>query len=85
MSDDNLPWRPAPLPAGASQTARHHVAVANLIPPGWWATYGDIGEAAGGSGRGAASALSSLTMSLGGFAATDAEDTPDRWLVPWHR
>ena len=34
-------------PPGASEVARRIIAIANLIPPGRWTTYGDLAEVAG--------------------------------------
>ena len=82
----DIVYRPAPVPAGASAVARRIVAIANLIPPGRWATYGDIAEAAGSTARGVASALSSVSPVENFDGSTeDVATAVAQWVVPWHR
>jgi alkylated DNA nucleotide flippase Atl1 len=75
--------KPHLVPRTASDVARRIVAIANLVPPGRWTTYGDLAEAAGSSGRGVASALSSVTPLA--TADTDIRAEVEGWVVLWHR
>jgi alkylated DNA nucleotide flippase Atl1 len=84
VPDAALPtYQPHPVPATASDVARRIVAIANLVPPARWTTYGDLADAASSSGRGVASALSSVSP----LAAvdTDIRTAVKGWVVPWHR
>jgi alkylated DNA nucleotide flippase Atl1 len=72
------------VPADVSEVARRIIAIANLVPPGRWTTYGDLADAAARSSpRGVASALSSASP----LATADSDIVADvqRWVVPWHR
>ena len=80
MSASSTTWVPAPYPPDLTERALQLADLANLVPPGHWVTYGDLGEAAGlgeagKSARGVASALSFAPLNL----------PPDEWSIPWHR
>ena len=77
-------YMPHPIPAAASPRAREHALAAHLIPPAWWASYGDIGEAVDGNGRGCASSLSSISPLFTGDSYEPGDDDW-WWCLPWHR
>jgi alkylated DNA nucleotide flippase Atl1 len=84
MPPSEMPvYQPAAIPRTASHVAKKIVAIANLVPPGRWTTYGELADAAGSSPRGVASALSSVTPLA---KSTDVVHLDmARWVVPWHR
>lgn len=84
---------PAPKPVDASVAAKRLIELANLVPAGRWASYGDLADAyvvrygENMAARGVASALSLLPAytHVVEREMADPQARVDDWHVPWHR
>jgi len=84
---------PAPKPRDASVAAQRLVDLANMVPRGKWASYGDLSDAyiarhrENMVARGVASALSLLPVNayIEERLLEDQQPRVNQWHVPWHR
>ena len=95
MNASKVPlWNgPAPKPRDASVAAQRLVDLANMVPRGKWASYGDLSDAyiarhrENMVARGVASALSLLPVNayIEERLLEDQQPRVNQWHVPWHR